>query len=184
MGRTGEWFGHEHDSVVPDVLTLAKGLGGGLPIGACIAVGAAATRLRPGDHGSTFGGNPLACAAALAVIDTIDADGLLAHVTAVGSRLMDGVRDLVGTVPLLTGIRGRGLWLALTFEGPVAAAVEAAARDAGFLVNAVAPDAIRLAPPLVLPVEAADALVAALPGILGAAAAKVAAQPTGPGGQP
>ena len=87
IGRTGAWFGHEHDDVMPDVLTLAKGLGGGLPIGACIAIGAAATRLRPGDHGSTFGGNPVACAAALAVIDTIEAAGLLANATGVGAQL-------------------------------------------------------------------------------------------------
>ena len=164
IGRTGAWFGHEHDGVVPDVLTLAKGLGGGLPIGACIAIGDAATKLRPGDHGSTFGGNPLACAAALAVINTIDREDLLAHVIDVGNRLAAGVHGLVGQVPFLTGIRGRGLWRALTLDQPVAPAVEAAARDAGFLVNAVAPDAIRLAPPLVLPATDADALVGSTPG--------------------
>ena len=176
IGRTGAWFGHEHDGVIPDVITLAKGLGGGVPIGACIAVGAAASRLRPGDHGSTFGGNPLACAAALAVIDTIDREGLLAHVTEIGDRLAAGVGALVGAVPHLTGSRGRGLWRALTMDQPVAPAVEAAAREAGFLVNAVAPDAIRLAPPLVLPAVDADALIAALPAIL-AAAARVTANP-------
>jgi acetylornithine aminotransferase len=181
IGRTGTWFGHEHDKVVPDVITLAKGLGGGLPIGACIAVGEAATRLRPGDHGSTFGGNPLACAASLAVIDTIESDDLLTHVSDVGARLAAGVDNHVGNVPLLTGIRGRGLWRALTLDQPVAAALETAAREAGFLVNAVAPDAIRLAPPLVLPAADADALVAALPAILDSAA-RVTAKPADAGG--
>jgi acetylornithine aminotransferase len=170
IGRTGEWFGHEYDGVIPDVLTLAKGLGGGLPIGACIAVGDAANRLRPGDHGSTFGGNPVACAAALAVIDTIESEGLLAHVATVGEHLAQVIRGQVGTVPLLTGVRGRGLWLALELNAPGAAAVETAARAAGFLVNAVSPDAVRLAPPLVLSTAEADTFVAALPDILTSAA--------------
>jgi acetylornithine aminotransferase len=170
IGRTGEWFGHEYDGVIPDVLTLAKGLGGGLPIGACIAVGDAANRLRPGDHGSTFGGNPVACAAALAVIDTIESDGLLAHVATVGEHLAQAIRGQVGTVPLLTGVRGRGLWLALELNAPGAAAVETAARTAGFLVNAVSPDAVRLAPPLVLTTAESDTFVAALPDILTRAA--------------
>jgi acetylornithine/N-succinyldiaminopimelate aminotransferase len=179
MGRTGEWFGHEHDGVIPDVLTLAKGLAGGVPIGACVAIGDAAARLRPGDHGSTFGGNPIACAAALAVIDTIERDGLLGHARRLGERLRDGVSALVGEVPLLTGVRGRGLWLALTLDSARAAAVEAAARDAGFLVNAVAADAIRLAPPLVLTDAQADAFVSALPAVLTAAATTVATDSSG-----
>jgi acetylornithine aminotransferase len=174
MGRTGAWFGHEHDGVLPDVLTLAKGLGGGLPIGACMAVGPAAERLRPGDHGSTFGGNPVACAAALAVIDTIDADGLLANATQIGAQLRAGANALVGSAPLLTGVRGRGLWLALTLDRAAATQVEAAARAEGFLVNAVAPDAVRLAPPLVLTPDEAGRFVAALPGILDRAASVAA----------
>jgi acetylornithine/N-succinyldiaminopimelate aminotransferase len=181
IGRSGAWFGHEHDGVIPDVLTLAKGLGGGLPIGACIAVGDAANRLRPGDHGSTFGGNPVACAAALAVLDTIESLGLIAHAADMGARLSAGADDLVGGVPLLTGVRGRGLWLALTLSEAVAPAVEASARDAGFLVNAVAPDAIRLAPPLIISAEDAAAFITALPGILGHAATVLAAHDQ-PGG--
>jgi len=146
------------------VLTLAKGLGGGLPIGACIGLGAAGTALRKGDHGSTFGGNPVACAAALAVLDTIEADGLLARATATGHQLASGLAGLGH--PLLGGVRGRGLWLAAVLTAPRAAEVEAAARAAGYLVNAVQPDAVRLAPPLILDAGQAAAFLAALPAIL------------------
>jgi acetylornithine aminotransferase len=175
LGRTGAWFSVQQAGIVPDVLTLAKGLGGGLPIGACVGIGAAGRLFVPGDHGSTFGGNPVSCAAALAVLDTIERDGLLERVTTVGSRLADGLRAI--NHPLCRGVRGAGLWLAVVLAEPVAAAVEAAARDAGFLVNAVQPDAIRLAPPFVLNTAQADSFVAALPGILDrvAAAATVTA---------
>ena len=166
IGRTGTWFAHQAEPVRPDVLTLAKGLGGGLPIGACVGLGDAGTVLRPGDHGSTFGGNPVACAAALAVLDTIEADGLLAQATAVGQQLADGLAAVAH--PLLAGVRGRGLWLAAVLTSPSAAAVTAAARDAGFLVNAVQPDAVRLAPPLILAADQAAAFVDALPAILDA----------------
>ena len=110
IGRTGAWFAHQVDGVLPDVLTLAKGLGGGLPIGACIGLGPAGTALGKGDHGSTFGGNPVACAAALAVLDTIESGGLLAHAAAIGDRLAAGLAATAH--PLLRGVRGRGLWLA------------------------------------------------------------------------
>jgi acetylornithine/N-succinyldiaminopimelate aminotransferase len=164
IGRTGTWFAHQAEGVRPDVLTLAKGLGGGLPIGACIGLGAAGTALRKGDHGSTFGGNPVACAAALAVLDTIEADGLLARAAAVGQQLSDGLAGL--SHPRLRGVRGRGLWLAAVLAAPLASQVEAAAREAGYLVNAVAPDAVRLAPPLILEPAQAAAFLAALPAIL------------------
>ena len=164
IGRTGGWFAHQADGVVPDVLTLAKGLGGGLPIGACIGLGPAATTLARGDHGSTFGGNPVACAAALAVLATIEADGLLAHAAAIGARLVGGLAGIGH--PLLAGVRGRGLWLAALLARPVAGSVEAACRRAGFLVNAVQPDAIRLAPPLILSAGQADEFLATLPAIL------------------
>jgi len=180
IGRTGHWFAHQADGARPDVLTLAKGLGGGLPIGACIGFGPAGTALRKGDHGSTFGGNPVACAAALAVLDTIDADGLLARAAAVGGQLASGLAQL--SHPLLAGVRGRGLWLAAVLTEPAAARVEAAARDAGFLVNAVQPDAVRLAPPLILEDADADAFLAALPAILDAAAAQAEAVTAAPGG--
>ena len=164
IGRTGAWFAHQTAGVEPDVLTLAKGLGGGLPIGACIGLGAAGTGFAKGDHGSTFGGNPVACAAALAVLEVIERDGLLAHVSAVGDHLAAGLGEI--SHPLLAGVRGAGLWRAAVLTAEVAPAVEEAARRAGFLVNAVQPDAIRLAPPLILSVAEADEFVAALPGIL------------------
>ena len=169
IGRTGQWFAHQGDGVTPDVLTLAKGLGGGLPIGACVGLGDAGTALRKGDHGSTFGGNPVACAAALAVLDTIERDGLLASVTAVGAGLAAGIGAIEH--PLVTGVRGTGLWLAIALAAPAAAAVETAARQAGFLVNAVQPDAVRLAPPLILSAAQAQSFTDALPGILEVGAA-------------
>ena len=172
IGRTGAWFAHQGVGVVPDVVTLAKGLGGGLPIGACIGLGRCATALEPGDHGSTFGGNPVACAAALAVLDTIEADGLLARAAATGQQLRDGISAV--NHPLLTGVRGSGLWLGLTLDGPAAADVQTACRQAGFLVNAVQPDVIRVAPPLILTEAEAAAFCAALPGILAGAAAAAA----------
>ena len=164
IGRTGAWFAHQAAGVRPDVLTLAKGLGGGLPIGACVGLGAAGTGFAKGDHGSTFGGNPVACAAALAVLEVIERDGLLAHVTAVGEHLAAGLGQV--SHPLLAGVRGLGLWRAVVLTAEKAPAVEAAARRAGFLVNAVQPDAIRLAPPLILSAAQADEFTAALPAIL------------------
>ena len=168
IGRTGTWFAHQEQGVLPDVITLAKGLGGGLPIGVCIGIGRAGHLLRPGEHGSTFGGGPIVCSAALAVLDTIAAEGLLEHARTLGERLRKGIT--AAGAPGVTGVRGGGgLWLAIELDRPVAADVEAAAREAGFLVNAVSPDAIRLAPPLVLTVEQADAFAAALPAITAAA---------------
>jgi len=164
IGRTGAWFAHQAEGVAPDVLTLAKGLGGGLPIGACIGLGAAGTALRKGDHGSTFGGNPVACAAALAVLGVVESDGLLANAAAVGGLLASGLA--AAGHPLISGVRGRGLWLAVVLARPSAAAVEAACRQAGFLVNAVQPDAVRLAPPLILGAGQAGEFLAALPAIL------------------
>jgi acetylornithine aminotransferase len=171
MGRTGAWYAHQREGIVPDVVTLAKGLGGGLPIGACIGIGDCGSALGKGDHGSTFAGNPIACAAALAVLDTIERDGLLANVTEVGNRIAAGV-EATGH-PLVTGVRGTGLWRAITLAAPAAAAVEAAARRAGFLVNAVQPDAIRLAPPLILTAGQADSFTAELPSILSSASVLV-----------
>jgi acetylornithine aminotransferase len=129
----------------------------------------AVSALAPGDHGSTFGGNPVCAAAALAVLDTIDADGILEQVRVVGDHLAAGAAAVPH--PLLRGVQGVGLWRALVLTQPRAAAVESAARAAGFLVNAAAPDRVRLAPPLILTVEQADAFVTALPGLLATAGA-------------
>jgi len=164
IGRAGEWLLSVAQGVVPDVITLAKGLGGGLPIGAVLATGEAGLVLHPGDHGSTFGGNPVSCAAALAVLTTIERDGLLEHVRALGDRwatAFDAIDE-----PLLVSHRGLGLWRALELREPVAPALEIAARDAGYLVNAVRPTTIRLAPPLVLGLADADRFAADLPRML------------------
>ncbi|HEY2522688.1 MAG TPA: acetylornithine transaminase [Streptosporangiaceae bacterium] len=168
IGRTGHWFAHQAEGLTPDVLTLAKGLGGGLPIGACVGFGRYGSVLGPGDHGSTFGANPVSCAAALAVLATIESGGLLASATTVGEQLSHGIAAL--SHPLLAGVRGQGLWLAAILTEPAAAHVEAAARRAGFLVNAVQPDAIRLAPPLIITAGQAASFLDALPAILDDAA--------------
>jgi acetylornithine aminotransferase len=164
IGRTGHWFASQAEGVRADIVTLAKGLGGGLPIGACLAAGAAGDLFAPGDHGSTFGGNPVACAAALAVLTTIAEDNLLDNVKRVGEHLAHRLDELDSS--LVAGVRGSGLWRALALTGEHAAAVEAAARNNGLLVNAVKPNAIRLAPPLVITEaevdEALPLLVAAL----------------------
>ncbi|MCL2781206.1 MAG: acetylornithine transaminase [Actinomycetia bacterium] len=148
IGRTGHWFASLAEGVRPDVLTLAKGLGGGLPIGACVGLGAAAELFRPGDHGSTFGGNPVSCAAALAVLDTIAREDLLGHARRAGERMARRLAGIDST--LVSGQRGAGLWRAVALSGQHAAAIEAAARQRGLLVNAVRPDVLRLAPPLLV----------------------------------
>jgi acetylornithine/N-succinyldiaminopimelate aminotransferase len=168
IGRTGHWFAHQAEGVEPDIVTLAKGLGGGLPIGACIAFGPAADLFGPGSHGTTFGGNPVSCAAALAVLGTISAEGLLDHVKRVGERLRRGIEALGH--PLVSHVRGAGLLLGIVLAAPASGAIADAARAAGFLVNPIQPDVVRLAPPLILTAEQADAFLAALPQILAAAA--------------
>jgi acetylornithine aminotransferase len=161
VGRTGAWFAHQTDGVEPDVVTLAKGLGGGLPIGACLAFGEYADLLGPGSHGSTFGGNPVACAAALAVLATIENDGLLDHTKRIGERLRRGIEALGH--PLVRQVRGAGLLLAVELTDAVSPDLAAALREAGFLVNNVSPTAIRLAPPLILTADQADAFLTVLP---------------------
>ncbi|WP_218566363.1 acetylornithine transaminase [Vallicoccus soli] len=175
VGRTGAWFAHQAEGVRPDVVTLAKGLGGGLPLGACVAFGAAADLLGPGQHGTTFGGNPVCCAAALAVLDTVAAEDLCGQAKRLGERITAAVEGLGH--PLVAGVRGRGLMLGIALSGPVAAGAERALREAGFLVNAVAADTLRLVPPLVLSEAQADAFVAALPAALDRAAAPAAPEP-------
>ncbi|MFI0421987.1 acetylornithine transaminase [Spongiactinospora sp. 9N601] len=164
IGRTGYWFAHQAEGPLPDILTLAKGLGGGMPIGACIGLGDAGTLFAQGDHGSTFGGNPVSCAAALAVLDTIEREGLLEQAYSAGLALARGIAAI--RHPLLAGVRGRGLWLGVLLTADLASQVQAAALRAGFLVNAVQPGALRLAPPLVITEAEIASFVATLPAIL------------------
>ncbi|MGY1745943.1 acetylornithine transaminase [Blastococcus sp. SYSU D00695] len=164
IGRTGHWFASQADGLRPDVITLAKALGGGLPIGAMLAFGDAAELMTAGSHGSTFGGNPIAAAAALAVLDTLRDEGLLERAKELEHRFSTGIEGLGHDA--VAGVRGRGALLGVVLTAPVAAATETALRDAGFLVNAVAPDVVRLAPSLVVTDAQVDAFVAALPGAL------------------
>lgn len=164
-GRTGYWFAYQaSEGVLPDVVTLAKQLGGGLPLGATVAFGRAAELLRPGHHGTTFGGNPVACAAGLAVLDTIANEGLLENVKQQSEKLRDGIDALDHR--LIDYVRGAGLLLGIVLTEPLAAKVQQVAQDAGFLVNAPAPDVVRLMPPLNLGDDEVEALLQALPGIL------------------
>ncbi len=165
IGRTGRWFAHQHEGIGggarPDVVTLAKGLGGGIPVGAMVGLGErAGSMLAPGQHGTTFGGNPVASAAGLATLHVIERDGLLDNASVVGDRIQRGVQQLGH--PLVTGTRGVGLLIAVQLTVPVAAVVAAELLERGFIANAVGPDALRLAPPLILTAEQADGFVAAL----------------------
>jgi acetylornithine/N-succinyldiaminopimelate aminotransferase len=167
VGRTGSFYAHQRDGVTPDIVTLAKGLGGGLPIGACLAIGAAADLLTPGLHGSTFGGNPVCAAAALAVLKVLADEDLITRADVLGKTLSHNIEALGH--PLVDHVRGQGLLRGIVLTAPRGNAVEVAARDAGFLVNAAAPDVIRLAPPLVVTEAQLGAFVTALPAVLDAA---------------
>lgn len=167
IARTGIWFAFQRAGIMPDVITLAKGLGGGLPLGAVIGVGEAGDLLKPGQHGTTFGGNPVCCAAGLAVLRTITRDNLNDHVAALGKDIAAGIEELGH--PLVSGVRGAGLLIGITLRDAVAPAVAKAAERAGYLVNPVAPDTIRLAPPLILSHEQADGFLHALPTALDSA---------------
>ncbi|WP_043641814.1 acetylornithine transaminase [Nocardioides alkalitolerans] len=162
VGRTGAWFAHQNPAlvdgtVVPDIVTLAKGLAGGVPVGVCIATGGSGKLFDPGNHGTTFGGNPLAAAAALAVIATIESDDLLARTREIGARL----REVVGSDARVTEVRGEGLLIGIDLSEPLAAETVAAAQDAGFILNAPTPHRLRFAPPLVLTDADVDALASA-----------------------
>ncbi|WP_026929703.1 acetylornithine transaminase [Glycomyces tenuis] len=162
FGRTGAWFAHHAEGITPDVITVAKGMGGGVPIGAAIGVGPYAEALTPGTHGSTFGGNPIACAAALAVIDTIEREHLFDSVAALGAHLEERLAD----EGRIAQVRGTALWRGIALTEPVAAEVVAHLAANGVLANAVRPDTVRIAPPLTItPTELAefcDKLIAAL----------------------
>jgi acetylornithine/N-succinyldiaminopimelate aminotransferase len=148
FGRTGRWFAYQHAGVVPDILALAKGLGGGVPIGAVVARDEVMQALQPGTHGTTFGGNPLVCAAALAVIETIEAERLVDNARETGAYLMSRLRELAGPASAVTGVRGRGLMVAAEVTVP-SDKVVAACLARGLLVNNVRPTSIRFVPPLI-----------------------------------
>ncbi|MEY4290094.1 MAG: hypothetical protein RL130_36, partial [Actinomycetota bacterium] len=166
MGRTGDWFGYEYSGVKPDVITLAKGLGGGLPLGAMIALGGAAKLFAAGDHGSTFGGNPVATSAALAVITAIEKEKILSHVDQVGKYLLTEL----ALIPGVTEVRGAGLLIGLTLEKPVAKSLTKRAQELGTLINAPGDYTIRLAPALNVTMKQAEKFV----GIFARAVAEVA----------
>jgi acetylornithine aminotransferase len=166
MGRTGRLFAHQHAGIVPDVMTLAKGLGNGVPIGACLARGAAAEVLGPGSHGSTFGGNPLACRAAQAVIETIEREGLIKRAADMGEYLLAGFRGALAGHPGVTEIRGLGLMLGIELDRPCGDLV-GQALEAGLLINVTAERVIRLLPPLILQQPEADRLVDGLSQLIG-----------------
>jgi acetylornithine aminotransferase len=146
MGRTGDWFGYEYSGIKPDVITLAKGLGGGLPLGAMIALGDAANLFQPGDHGSTFGGNPVATAAGLAVIETIEKSDLLKRVNSIGLELMADIALIEG----VKSVRGAGLLIGVEFSQPIAKQVASRCQVNGVLVNGNSETVIRIAPPLIV----------------------------------
>ena len=164
MGRCGSWLVHVDEGVAADIVTVAKGLGNGFPVGACIATAGASRLLGPGSHGSTFGGNPVAAIAGLAVISVIERDGLLAHVKGLGDHLAAAIMDL-GHRSII-GVRGRGLLQAVILAKPIAAAVVDAALEAGFVINAPRSDVLRLAPPLIISGAELDSFVRMLPSLL------------------
>ena len=164
IGRCGSWLVHVDEGVTADIITVAKGLGNGFPIGACIATETASRLLGPGSHGSTFGGNPVAAIAGLAVIAVIERDGLLAHAKTLGDHFSTAIMGL--DHDLITGVRGRGLLQAVILAAPIAAAVVDAALAAGFVINSPRPDVLRVAPPLIISSAELDHFVRALPSLL------------------
>jgi acetylornithine aminotransferase len=158
MCRTGKWFACQHEGVVPDVMTLAKGLGNGVPIGACLAHGKAANVFKPGSHGSTFSGNPLVCRVALTVIDELEKGKLAERAARLGQRLLAGLKEKLGHVPGVREIRGRGLMLAVELDRPCKELLQRAL-ESGILINVTAENVIRLLPPLIFTDSEADMLI-------------------------
>jgi len=165
IGRTGKWFAHQHAAIKPDVMTLAKGLGSGVPIGACLTAGPAAGIFKPGNHGSTFGGNPLACTAALTTLEVIEQHNLMARALQLGERIRQRIRDQLAGISALTEVRGAGLMIGIELDRPCGALV-AAGIEAGILINVTADRVIRLLPPLVMSDAEADELVDTLAGLV------------------
>ena len=150
IGRTGQWFAFEHEGIVPDVMTLAKGLGNGIPIGACLARGKAAELFTPGSHGSTFGGNPLACRVGCTVLDIIEEQSLLENTRLQGERLLVRLRSELANDPNVLAIRGQGLMIGIELKLPIRDLTLIAARDHGLLINVTRGKTIRLLPPLTI----------------------------------
>ncbi|MDO9063399.1 MAG: aminotransferase class III-fold pyridoxal phosphate-dependent enzyme, partial [Microbacterium sp.] len=160
VGRTGDWYAFHRDGITPDIVTTAKGLAGGVPIGATVAFGAAASLFTPGRHGTTFGGNPLATTAALAVLGEIERAGLVANARAMGERFRAGIEALGS--PLVTDLSGRGLLIGVGLAAPVADEVVAKALTAGLIINAAGASRLRVAPPLIVGADHIDEAVAVL----------------------
>jgi acetylornithine aminotransferase len=158
IGRTGNWFAFQHEDVLPDVVTVAKALGNGVPIGACLARGSAAECLQPGSHGTTFGGNPLSARAALAVLDAIESGNLVANARSVGQQLLDGFRDKLSGIPGVTDIRGSGLMIGIELDRPCSELVMSALQR-GLLINVTANRVVRLLPPLITTDHQAEMIV-------------------------
>ncbi len=158
IGRTGKWFAFQHANVLPDVMTLAKGLGSGVPIGACLASGKATDTFKPGNHGSTFGGNPLACTAALTTLNILEQDNLLYHATTTGNFLLQGFHERLGQYHDVTSIRGQGLMIGIELNRPCGELVQQALEQ-GLLINVTADNVIRLLPPLIFTHEQAHQLL-------------------------
>lgn len=165
IGRTGKWFAHQHAGIKVDVMTLAKGLGSGVPVGACLTAGPAAEVFKPGNHGSTFGGNPLACVAALTTLTVIEEDRLLERAVALGERIRAGLRARLAAQAAVVDIRGSGLMIGVELDRPCGQLV-AAGLDAGILINVTADRVVRLLPPLVMTDVEADELVDKLSTVL------------------
>ncbi|KPJ94416.1 MAG: acetylornithine aminotransferase [Gammaproteobacteria bacterium SG8_15] len=158
MGRSGRWFAFQHHGITPDIMTLAKALGNGVPIGACLAKGEAAQTFQPGNHGTTFGGNPLACRTALAVIETIEQNGLVERANVLGKRILEGLRQNLAMNPHVKDIRGKGLLIAVELNAPCKALAQQAL-DMGIVINVANENRIRLLPPLILSDDEADLIV-------------------------
>ncbi|MFQ5487714.1 MAG: aminotransferase class III-fold pyridoxal phosphate-dependent enzyme, partial [Gammaproteobacteria bacterium] len=161
MGRTGRWFACQHGDVLPDVMAVAKGLGNGMPIGACLARGEAASVFIPGSHGSTFGGNPLACSAALAVLEVIEKEGLIERAATLGDSIRNGLREALADCPMVKEVRGLGLMIGIELERPCTELMQAALTHR-LLLSVQAQHVVRLLPPLILSDEEAYRIVTAL----------------------
>jgi acetylornithine aminotransferase len=166
IGRTGQWFAFQHEGIIPDVMTLAKGLGNGVPIGACLARGKAAELFTPGSHGSTFGGNPLACRVACTVLEIVEEQGLLQNARLQGARLLDRLHTELAGNPNILAIRGQGLMIGIELKQSIRDLSLIAARDHGLLINVTRGKTIRLLPPLTLDEREVEMIVRGVSGVV------------------